>query len=95
MLFKEWLLLNENIESNFDTYLSNLVKYAKPEEKNQLDSHRKISAYLQTPEQERPNLLWFQKSIIIQVLKLNLSMNFNSSETLKKKRKFYKNHFII
>jgi len=77
MLFKEWLLLNENIESNFDTYLSNLVKYAKPEEKNQLDSHRKISAYLQTPEQERPNLLWFQKSIIIQVLKEKHLENFN------------------
>ena len=77
MLFKEWLFLNENIEANFDTYLLNLVKYAKPEEKKQLDSHRKISAYLQTPEQERPNLPWFQKSIIIQVLKEKSIENFN------------------
>jgi hypothetical protein len=77
MLFKEWLLLNESVESNFDNWLETLIKYAKPEEKKQLDSHRKISAYLQTPEQERPNLPWFQKSIIIQVLKEKSIENFN------------------
>ena len=75
MLFKEWFLLNENIESNFDTYLSNLVKYAKPEEKRQLDSHPKIFAYLQTPEQASTN--WLEKSIIIQVLKDKHLENFN------------------
>jgi hypothetical protein len=75
MLFKEWFLLNENIESNFDTYLSNLVKYAKPEEKRYLDSHPKIFAYLQDPKQVPTN--WIEKSIIIQVLKEKHLENFN------------------
>jgi hypothetical protein len=75
MLFKEWLLLNENIEANFDTYLSNLVKYAKPEEKRYLDSHPKIFAYLQDSKQAPAN--WLEKSIIIQVLKDKHLENFN------------------
>jgi len=30
MIFKEWLLLNENIGANFDDWLKAIVKYAKP-----------------------------------------------------------------
>jgi hypothetical protein len=33
MIFKEWLLLNENILENFDDWLKAIIKYAKPSEK--------------------------------------------------------------
>jgi hypothetical protein len=42
-----------------------------------LNSSRKIFTYLQTSEQERSNLPWIQKSIIIQVLKEKHLENFN------------------
>jgi hypothetical protein len=32
MIFKEWLLLNENIEANFDDWLKDIIKYEKPAE---------------------------------------------------------------
>ena len=69
MLFKEWLLLNENIEANFDTYLSNLVKYAKPEEKKYF-----VQSYF-----EPVYGVWMRriKEIIVQVLKEKNLENFN------------------
>lgn len=38
MHFREWLILNENIEANLDRWLGDISKYAKPEEKAVLDS---------------------------------------------------------
>jgi hypothetical protein len=93
MLFKEWLLLNESVESNFDNWLETLVKYAKPEEKRYLDSHPKIFEYLRSSKQERPQL-WLGKSIIIEVLKEKHLENFNwfsfSFGYLVSKIRFYK-----
>jgi hypothetical protein len=64
MNFKNWFFLNENIASDFDTYLANLVKYAKPEEKRYLDAHPQIVSFP-------------PKDIIIQVLKEKNLENFN------------------
>jgi len=32
MLFKDWLVINENIESNFDSWVRSIQKYSKPSE---------------------------------------------------------------
>jgi len=50
MIFKEWLLLNENIEANIDDWLEAIVKYAKPNERDML-YHLGISP--DTPEQSQ------------------------------------------
>jgi hypothetical protein len=59
MIFKEWLLLNENIEANFDDWLKAIIKYAKPNEKDTL------WALGLDDDQIRPPA---EKSIIIRVL---------------------------
>jgi hypothetical protein len=64
MNFKNWFVLNENIASDFDTHLSNLIKYAKPDEKRYLDTHPQVVAFP-------------PKDIIIQVLKEKNLENFN------------------
>lgn len=74
MIFKEWLLLNENIEANIDDWLKAIVKYAKPNERDML-YHLGISPD-STPEQsqagdivhEFKNRLIRWKYIIIRVL---------------------------
>jgi len=52
MIFKEWLLLNENIEANFDDWLKAIVKYAKPNERDML-YHLGISPDNTPPEQSQ------------------------------------------
>ena len=64
MNFKNWFVLNENIASDFDAYLSNLIKYAKPDEKRYLDAHPQVVAFP-------------PKDIIIQVLKEKNLEDFN------------------
>lgn len=74
MIFKEWLLLNENIEANFDDWLKAILKYAKPNERDML-YHLGISPD-NTPEQsqqgdivhEFKNRLIRWKYIIVRVL---------------------------
>jgi len=74
MIFKEWLLLNENIEANIDDWLKAIVKYAKPNEREML-YHLGISPD-NTPEQsqqgdivhEFKNRLIRWKYIIVRVL---------------------------
>jgi hypothetical protein len=72
VLFKEWFLLNENIEANFDTYLSNLVKYSKPEEKTLVQTfYNIITNDARVFGHSSP------KEIIVQVLKEKNIENFN------------------
>ena len=68
MIFKEWLSLNENIVDNFDLWLTSIVKYAKPNEKEILNS----LSLLPDPEgdivYDFNHVLSTQKFIIIRVL---------------------------
>ena len=60
MIFKEWLLLNENIESNFDDWLKAIIKYAKLNEKDIL--------WALGLDDDGLSPLLAEKSIIIRVL---------------------------
>jgi hypothetical protein len=61
MIFKEWLLLNENIEANFDDWLKAIIKYAKLNEKD-------ILWALGLDDDDGLSPLLAEKSIIIRVL---------------------------
>jgi hypothetical protein len=61
MIFKEWLLLNENIEANIDDWLEAIVKYAKPNERDML-YHLGISP--DTPEQSSTPGRWALGDIV-------------------------------
>jgi hypothetical protein len=60
MIFKEWLLLNENIETNFDDWLKAIIKYAKLNEKDIL--------WALGLDDDGLSPLLAEKSIIIRVL---------------------------
>lgn len=74
MIFKEWLLLNENIEENFEDWLKILVKYAKPNEKEKIE----VIADLLSSEGETNKAFNINiKKITISVLKEKNLQNFN------------------
>lgn len=65
MFFKEWLLLNENVDANLEKWLGDIVKYAKPEERQVLDSLVR-SGQIKT---DVPEVLQPYRGSIISVLK--------------------------
>lgn len=83
MEFKGWLLLNENIEANFDNWLRAIQNYAKPQEKEWL----KAIGIFQPQDDKYPNRgdivhefngrLKNWQDIIIKVLKIKNVENLN------------------
>jgi len=65
MIFKDWLFLNEDVESNFDHWVEVLKKYAKPEDEAQnfvldtiVESFKNIIVQV-LKEKNLENLNWF------------------------------------
>lgn len=55
MHFREWLLINENIEINLDRWIGDIVRYARPEERRVLDSlARNTHITLDPPSMAKP-----------------------------------------
>jgi len=69
MLFKEWLLLNENVEQNFDNWVETLIKYAKNDKEKHAGHQFKYYGYNSPNSEQRKN--------IISVLQEKNLQNFN------------------